>query len=76
MVCKAISSESRFVKQLPLIISNCLTGEREPNLPTYHLLAGCDEEGLSFLATNLPSEQKRRFTITFPNFILKNKFTG
>ncbi|KAE9551932.1 hypothetical protein FO519_004861 [Halicephalobus sp. NKZ332] len=76
IVCKGVSSESRCVKQLPMIISNCLTGEREPNLPTYNLLAGCDNGCLSFLATNLPSEQKRRFNITFPDFIEKNKFTG
>lgn len=76
VVCRKISKSKELAVQLPFVIANCLTGEREQNLPTFYLLAGCDIHALSFLSTNLPTERKRRFAITFPNFMVQNRFTG
>uniref|UniRef100_A0A914YYK1 Uncharacterized protein n=1 Tax=Panagrolaimus superbus TaxID=310955 RepID=A0A914YYK1_9BILA len=63
-------------RQLPFVISNCLTGEREGNLPTYNLLSGCDEASISLMSTGLPLIEKRRFGVMFPNFVESNRFTG
>uniref|UniRef100_A0A7E4ZW83 MMS19 nucleotide excision repair protein n=1 Tax=Panagrellus redivivus TaxID=6233 RepID=A0A7E4ZW83_PANRE len=80
-VCKRLvnpkeGSSAILTRQLPFVVSNCLTGEREPNLPTYLLLSGCDDAGISLLSATLPPIEKRRFAITFPNFVVQNKFTG
>lgn len=61
---------------MPFIISNCLTGDRDMNFPTYLLLSICDKYGIAMLSTNLPPREKRKFAIALPQFQQLNKIVG
>uniref|UniRef100_A0A914CXZ0 Uncharacterized protein n=1 Tax=Acrobeloides nanus TaxID=290746 RepID=A0A914CXZ0_9BILA len=74
-ICYKIGrNEKIFVRYIPFVISNCLTGDREPSLAVHRLLSICDQHGIALLSTNLPPVEKRKFAVTFPQFQKSNKF--